>query len=167
MDHQHQPNVSRSQSAKNGRRLILSVDDEPAILVTRQKILEGAGYDVLSATDGEQALRLFASQPVDLVLLDYVLPGLGGGAIAEQMKRCRHNVPIVLVTASPVPEETVTRVDCRIVKGEGPALLLEKIAQFLVPLSTRNPASRSVSRSPERRQMELRNRKKLSRNRWG
>src|SRR5277367_1887031 len=110
---QYQPNVSRSQ---NRRWLILSVDDEPAILLTRHKILESAGYEVLSAEDGEQALRLFASQPVDLVLLDYVMPGLDGGAVAEQMKRCRHNVPIVLVTASPIPEETVTCVDYRVMK---------------------------------------------------
>ena len=125
---QHQTNVSRSQ---NGRRLILSVDDEPAILLTRHKILESAGYDVLSAEDGEQALHLFSSQRVDLVLLDYVMPGLDGGAVAEQMKRCRHSVPIVLVTASPIPEETVTCVDYRVMKGQGPVQLLEKIAQLL------------------------------------
>ena len=143
---QHQPNVSRSQ---NGRRLILSVDDEPAILLTRHKILERAGYDVLSAKDGEQALHLFASQQVDLVLLDYVMPGLDGGAVAEQMKRCRRDVPIVLITASPIPEETVTCVDHRIVKGQGPVLLLEKIAQLLVPLSTPSPPSPGVGRFPK------------------
>jgi CheY-like chemotaxis protein len=143
---QHQPSVSASQ---NRRWLILSVDDEPAILVTRHKILENAGYEVLSAEDGEQALHLFASQPVDLVLLDYVMPGLDGGAVAEQMKRYRKNVPIVLVTASPIPEETVTCVDHRIVKGQGPVLLLKKIAQLLLPLSTPNPKSPGVSHFPE------------------
>jgi CheY-like chemotaxis protein len=129
---EHEPNVSRSQGTQNKKWLILSVDNEPAILVTRHKILEHAGYEVLSAEDGEHALCLFASQPVDLVLLDYVMPGLDGGAVAEQMKRCRRNVPIVLITASPIPEETVTCVDYRIVKGQGPLLLLEKIAQLLV-----------------------------------
>ena len=128
---QYQPGVYSSHRAKNRRWLILSVDDEPAILLTRHKILERAGYDVLSAEDGEQALHLFSSQRVDLVLLDYVMPGLDGGAVAKQMKRSRGGVPIVLVTASPIPEETVTCVDYRIMKGHGPVLLLKTIAQLL------------------------------------
>ena len=46
---------SSPHPSKNGTRLILSVDDEPGILVSRQLILEGGGYEVLSAADGEQA----------------------------------------------------------------------------------------------------------------
>jgi CheY-like chemotaxis protein len=61
---------------------ILSVDDEPGILFTRQKLLENAGYEVLSAADGEQALHFFAAHDVDLVLLDYLMPGMDGGAVA-------------------------------------------------------------------------------------
>jgi DNA-binding response OmpR family regulator len=57
-------------ASKNGTKVILSVDDEPGILVSRQLILESEGYEVLSAADGEQALRVFAGQPVDLVVLD-------------------------------------------------------------------------------------------------
>jgi CheY-like chemotaxis protein len=64
----------------------LSVADEPGILVSRQLILESEGYEVLSSADGEQALRMFAGQPVDLVLLDYVMPGMNGGVVAREMK---------------------------------------------------------------------------------
>jgi CheY-like chemotaxis protein len=117
--------------SKNGTRLILSVDDEPAILVSRQLILENEGYEVLSATDGEQALRMFAGRPVDLVLLDYLMPGMDGGAVAKEIKNHNPQVPIVLVTASPVEEQTLGCVDCFITKGEGPALLLVKIKQLL------------------------------------
>jgi CheY-like chemotaxis protein len=117
--------------SKNGTRLILSVDDEPGILASRQLILENEGYEVLSATDGEQALRMFAGQPVDLVLLDYVMPGMDGGAVAKEIKNHNPQVPIVLVTASPVEEQTLGCVDCFISKGDGPALLLAKIKQLL------------------------------------
>jgi CheY-like chemotaxis protein len=55
-------------------RIILSVDDEAGVLYSRQKLLQAAGYDV-SACDGEQALDFFASVPVDLVVLDYLMPG--------------------------------------------------------------------------------------------
>ena len=141
MDHQSLcANHSCLHGAKNGTRLILSVDDEPAILWTRQQILETAGYEVLNAADGEQALRLFSNEPVELVLLDYVMPGADGGSIAQEMKRCKKSVPIVLVSASAVPEDTATCVDCRIEKGQGPLLLLETIAQFLLPASSRNIA---------------------------
>src|ERR1700748_1837071 len=90
---------------KNGARVILSVDDEPGILASRQLILEREGYHVLSATDGERALRMFAQEPIDLVLLDYVMPGLDGGTVAEEMKSQNPRVPIVLISASPVDEE--------------------------------------------------------------
>ena len=63
-----------AQTSKNGVRRILSVDDEPGILFTRQKLLQNAGYEVLSAADGEQALHFFTAHDVDLVLLDYLLP---------------------------------------------------------------------------------------------
>jgi CheY-like chemotaxis protein len=117
-------------------RLILSVDDEPAILSTRQSILESAGFRVLSASDGEAALRLFSSQPVELVLLDYLMPGLDGGAVAKEMKRQRQHVPVILVSASPVPEDILTCVDSRCDKGAGPGSLLKTVAEFLGDSST-------------------------------
>jgi CheY-like chemotaxis protein len=117
--------------SKNGTRLILSVDDEPGILVSRQLILEGEGYTVLSAADGEQALRMFAEQPVDLVLLDYVMPGMDGGVVAEAIKNHNPRVPIVIISACPVDQQSLGCVDCFIRKGDGPALLLEKIKQLL------------------------------------
>ena len=116
---------------KNGTRVILSVDDEPGVLVSRQLILENEGYEVLSASDGEQALRMFAEQPVDLVLLDYLMPGMDGGVVAKEMKNHDSRVPIVMVSASPVEELSVGCVDCFIRKGEGPALLLAKIEHLL------------------------------------
>jgi CheY-like chemotaxis protein len=93
---------SSPHPSKNGTRLILSVDDEPRILVSRQLILESEGCEVLSAADGEQALETFAGQPVDLVLLDYVMPGMDGGVVAKAIKNHNPRVPVVIVSASPV-----------------------------------------------------------------
>src|ERR1700751_5857234 len=117
--------------SKNGTRLIFSVDDEPGILVSRKMILESEGYEVLSATDGEQALQMFAQQPLDLVLLDYVMPGMDGGVVAKEIRNHNPRVPIVLVTASPVEEQSLGCVDCFISKGDGPVPLLAKIKQLL------------------------------------
>lgn len=120
-----------SRISKNGCKCILSVDDEPGILFTRQKLLESVGYEVLSAADGEQALHFFAAHDVDLVLLDYLMPGMDGGAVAQAIKHQKPLVPVIIVSASPVEERTLPCVDCFLRKGEGPALLLEKIRQML------------------------------------
>lgn len=123
---------SPQHSSKNGARLILSVDDEAAILFTRQRILESAGYEVVSAGDGEQALHIFAALPIDLVLLDYLMPGMDGGVVAQQMKAHKPNVPVIMVSASPVSQGTLTCADCRIDKGQGPEFLLETIGRLLL-----------------------------------
>ena len=68
------------------RPLILCVDDEFNGLEGRKMLLEDAGYKVLVATTGADALQLFASHPVDLVLLDYHMPGMNGDVVAEHMK---------------------------------------------------------------------------------
>ena len=74
---------------------------------------------------------MFAGKPVDLVLLDYVMPGMDGGVVAEAMKNHNPRVPVVLVSASPVEEQSLGCVDCFINKGDGPALLLARIKQLL------------------------------------
>lgn len=128
---QFRSEFSSPYPTKNGTRVILSVDDEPGILVSRRLILENEGYEVLSASDGEQALRMFAEQPVDLVLLDYVMPGIDGGVVAKEIRNHNPRVPIVFITASPVNEQSLGCVDCFISKGDGPELLLTKIKQLL------------------------------------
>ena len=131
---QFRDEFSSPYPSKNGTRVILSVDDEPGILASRRLILEKEGYEVLSASDGEQALRLFAEQPVDLVVLDYVMPGMDGGMVAQEIKTHNPRVPVVIVSASPVIEErSLACVNCFMSKGEGPAVLLAKIKQLLAP----------------------------------
>ncbi len=114
-------------------RVILSVDDEAGVLYSRQKLLQAAGYDVLSAADGEQALDFFASAPVDLVVLDYSMPGINGEQVARKIKADRPELPIILVSGLDIEMETLSYVDSYFTKGEGPTTLLEKIAQLLRP----------------------------------
>ena len=117
-------------------KLILSVDDEPNILYTRQAILEREGYNVLSAPDGEDALQLFdAHSVIELVLLDYIMPGMDGVTVAREIKTRRPSVPIFMVSAheATLAKITLTCVDCFIPKGTGPAYLLAKINQLLAP----------------------------------
>jgi CheY-like chemotaxis protein len=115
----------------DGARRILSVDDEPGILQSRELLLQFEGYEVLSAADGEEALRLFEENPVDMVLLDYLMPGMDGEAVAREIKSKRPSIPIIIVSASPMATETRGCVDCILPKGEGPSILLSKMKQLM------------------------------------
>jgi DNA-binding NtrC family response regulator len=69
---------------------LLLVDDEPAILKALQRLVRDEGYRVITALDGEEALRLVASESVDVVLSDMDMPGMSG---LDLMVRLRRNHP--------------------------------------------------------------------------
>ena len=77
---------------------ILLVDDEPLILKGLRYTLEQEGYEILTAADGEEALKVFFEQPVDLVLLDVMLPKLDGIQVCQRIRESS-NVPILMLTA--------------------------------------------------------------------
>ena len=86
---------------------ILVVEDNPLNLKLVRDVLGAAGYDVVSATSGEEGLRKAAELPPELVLMDLQLPGIDG---TETMRRLRAGtldprVPVVAVTASAMPED--------------------------------------------------------------
>jgi CheY-like chemotaxis protein len=111
---------------------ILCVDDEELGLQIRRAVLERAGYSVRTALNGREGLDAFSSDPVDLVVLDYSMPGMHGGDVALEMRRLRPQVPIILLSAYVnLPAEVTRIVDCSMLKGDGPELLLSKIQEFL------------------------------------
>lgn len=134
--------LSSPASAQEGRLLILSVDDELGVLHTRYRLLSAAGYAVLSATDGVQALQIFGSNPVDIVLLDYALQGMDGGLVAEALKIHSPHVPIIMVSGIEVPKDCLAKVNKFVRKGEGPELLLQSIQE----LTSAPPPQRLVPR---------------------
>jgi DNA-binding response OmpR family regulator len=77
---------------------ILLVDDEEAVRKVLTFPLERDGYSVVQAADGEEALARFGDQPVDLVVLDIMLPKLDGLEVCKQL-RSRSSVPIIMLTA--------------------------------------------------------------------
>jgi CheY-like chemotaxis protein len=126
---QRKPTIS--SNSRDGRKLILSVDDDTRVLFARYRLLEDAGYAVVSASDGVQALQLFGSNPVDLVLLDYSMPGMYGDLVAQAMKEYNLGVPIILVSGAEVPDRALAEVNRHIRKAEGPELLLQTIQELL------------------------------------
>ena len=89
---------------------ILVVDDEPAVRRVLIMRLQLAGYNVVSAEDGEQALELFHSETPDLVVLDVMLPKLDGFAVCRRL-RAESCVPIIFLSAVESISERVAGLD--------------------------------------------------------
>jgi DNA-binding response OmpR family regulator len=82
----------------NGSARILLVDDEQSIQTLLSYPLRKDGYHVTSALDGHEALRRFEEGRFDLVILDLMLPQMGGVEVCRQL-RSRSQVPIIMLTA--------------------------------------------------------------------
>jgi CheY-like chemotaxis protein len=84
------------------------------------------------AENGPDALVLFSTEDVDLVVLDYSMPGMNGNVVAERMKELRPDLPIIMLSAYvDLPGETLALVDRSITKGEPPTVLLDSIKEVL------------------------------------
>ncbi|MBI4643412.1 MAG: sigma-54-dependent Fis family transcriptional regulator [Deltaproteobacteria bacterium] len=78
---------------------LLVVDDEPQILQVVSGILQDEGFEVVTAPDGEAALKLVAEEPPDLVLLDIALPGKDGLEVLQELKSRYATLPVVMISA--------------------------------------------------------------------
>jgi CheY-like chemotaxis protein len=124
-------------------KVILCVDDEAAGLSVRKAVLESQGYLVLTADNGRDVLRIFSSEAIDLVILDYAMPEMDGQVVAERMRKLRADVPIVMLSAYVnLPRETMALVDRCLTKGEPTPVLLRTITNLLQDLDRSSTSMR-------------------------
>ena len=109
--------------------LILCVEDNEVYLRLRKPVLEQAGYTVLSATTGTEAMKILRDAPVCLVLSDHMLRGRTGGFLAKQMKKIKRKVPIILYSGK--PPESMRNVDGFINKDESVPRFLSLVGDFV------------------------------------
>jgi len=113
-------------------RTVLCIDDERIGLRVRKLLLERAGYRVLTAPDGPAGLALFEAEPVEVVLLDYSMPGMHGGEVAACMKQRKPNVPILLLSAYVgLPAEITGLVNGYLTKADDAPTLLARVKSLL------------------------------------
>lgn len=111
---------------------ILCIDDHWNGLIGRKMLLEKSGYKVLEATGWDDGLRLFRSQSIDAVVLDYQMPGMRGDMVAAKMKSINARVPIMLLSAyGPLPKNKLKSVDTFLSKSQPPEILLSKLHGLL------------------------------------
>ena len=117
------PKVSSKVLPVNlAKPLILCIEDEPIHLILRKKVLELNGYDVIGATTAAQALKTLSEAPVCAVIADHMLQGTTGTKLAEEMKKIKPRVPIILFSGT-VPQH-LNDVDVYVNKGEPTAFFL-------------------------------------------
>jgi len=78
---------------------ILLVDDEEGIQLLYREEFEEQGYEVVSAYNGEEALKKFKADPPDLVVLDINMPGIKGIQVLREMKEMHPDLPVILSSA--------------------------------------------------------------------
>lgn len=114
---------------------LLCIHRDPAQL----GLLQENGYDLVTATNGSDGLRLFMSLPVDAIVLEYHLGLLDGGVVAAEIKQVRPEVPIVMVADHlELPDGALKSVDALVTKSDGAHFLLATV-HFLL---TVKPAQR-------------------------
>lgn len=91
-------------------KLILVVDDTPDLLEGLREFLQMEGYDVVSATNGQEALDVLDAMPVDLIITDLLMPVMDGFQLIRSVKQRDdfRNTPIIVFSAKPRHENVET-----------------------------------------------------------
>ena len=101
-------------------KIILCVDDDDSLLDTLQSYLKTKGFGVIACSNGEVALMLLASGPVDAVVVDYEMPNMNGGDLATAIRLRSPFIPIVMFSGSvDLPASTLENVDGFVEKHSG------------------------------------------------
>ncbi len=114
------------------RKTILCVDDNEQALSVRKFMLETRGYRVLTAHTAAEALELFASGNVDLVLSDLIMPQMDGNELVRRMKSMSPEVPTIILSGSVKNFERASSADAFLPKGAcTPLEVLERIRMMI------------------------------------
>jgi len=145
---------------------ILIVDDEPQIVRVLKGYLETAGFQVVTASDGTEAIAAFRHESPDLVVLDLMLPEVDGLDVARAIRR-QGDVPIIMLTAR--VEETDRLIglelgaDDYVTKPFSPREVVARVRAVLRRTERTEPASRTLEEGdivldPDKRQVTVQGR---------
>jgi two-component system, OmpR family, response regulator len=99
--------MTTTETATEKEARLLVVDDEPNILELLSASLRFAGFDVATATNGNDALRVASTYRPDLVVLDVMMPGLDGFEVVRRLRKEEQRVPVLFLTAKDGTEDKV------------------------------------------------------------
>jgi CheY-like chemotaxis protein len=115
----------------NNKKRILIVDDEKSIREILSAILVSLGYEVVTASNGNEGLGLFSRSAFSLVITDLYMPEVDGLTFAFSIKETSPGTPVVLITAGPVDDEEGDPVDLVMHKPFSLSDLQKTVQMFL------------------------------------
>jgi DNA-binding response OmpR family regulator len=129
-----------AKKSKSSKRTILIVEDEPGFRQIYRDMFESEGYSVMEADDGEKGLVSAELESVDLVLLDLILPKVGGLDALRKLRehKTKDQLPVIILSVLGDQQSVNTGLDLGandyVVKGyTDPKDILKKIAATLKP----------------------------------
>ncbi len=84
---------------------VLVADDDKNTRRLLQAVLEQNGYTVTTAVNGEDAMEKLGQHPIDLVVLDIMMPGMDGYTFTKELREGRNELPILMISAKQLPED--------------------------------------------------------------
>jgi len=91
--------------------LVLIIEDDPAIVRFLRRGLAAHGHNALTAEDGEEGARIASDEPVDMVLLDIMLPRLDGHQTLRRIRLHRPDLPVLMLTACDEVQHKINALD--------------------------------------------------------
>jgi twitching motility two-component system response regulator PilH len=121
-------------NSPEGRKCVLLVEDDPALRRYLEVVLERAGYKVVSAGDGLEAMKFLLDVRIDVIVTDALMPNLDGYELCRFVRNSQHlvHLPIILLSALD-PKNTTDeseQVNAFLAKPVSPEVLLTCIAAF-------------------------------------
>lgn len=114
---------------------VLVVDDDPKIVELVRAYLQRAGYEVITAGDGEVALQVVETTTLSLIVLDVMLPGLDGLLLTRHLRDTHNRVPILMMSARGRVDDRIRGLvegaDDYLAKPFSPAELVERVNAIL------------------------------------
>jgi len=114
---------------------VLVVDDEQTVQQLLVRLLVAAGYEVRTANNGEEALRVLERESVDLIVTDLVMPKADGMAVLQTIRERSLDVPVVMITGAPTTESAMHavryRADAYLTKPVDPSALIAAVGRAL------------------------------------
>ena len=111
--------------------VLLCIDNNEDVLECEKLFLESFGYTVLTAPNGGKGLELAAVYPVDVIIVDYLMPEMNGKEVVFEMRKLRPETPIIMLSGEVnIPQRVLKWVDAFVAKDRLGSQLLPAIAQL-------------------------------------
>jgi CheY-like chemotaxis protein len=130
---------------------ILVADDDPKNVDLLEAYLENTGYEVRTASDGEETLRVVGSWQPDLILLDIMMPRISGFEVCKRLRSnpATHDIAVLMVTALDQPSDIDRAVDAGtddfVTRPIGKADLLRRVRSLLSSRGQRRDLDRALA----------------------